>query len=375
MKVAIIGGGIAGLATAAHLIQQGVQVEVYEQCIVPSKVGMGFIMLSNGLQMLQELDLLAKAKKLGHPTHFFSLKNPTGTTILETPLEDALTMMRYDLIDLLQRKLPKSVVKFNHQFESFEYGKNKKLVAANFTNGNSVKADIFLAADGRASKVRTVVFPKRTLYEIREKEIVGVLKDKDLAAHFGEGFMKVISPDGGLSLGIVPAGNHRLIWYLQFDTQKYTSPSKEASKIKQFVLDRIRDWQAPIPALIEKTTVNKIHLWPIALLKNGFEQFYQANLLLLGDAAHPLSTLTSQGVNSALEDASQLAYLFAKFKLKDKPEYLENVFKKFQQVRLPILEEYERQGAVLLEKFLAPFESIDDFQIPLGNNKKNLILK
>src|SRR5260370_2229803 len=35
--------------------------------------------------------------------------------------------------------------------------------------------------------------------------------------------------------------------------------------------------------------------------------FYQGNLVLVGDAAHPLSPFTSQGVSSALADAVALA--------------------------------------------------------------------
>ena len=38
--------------------------------------------------------------------------------------------------------------------------------------------------------------------------------------------------------------------------------------------------------------------------------FHFHNMFLIGDACHPLLSMTSQGVNTALEDAIHLAQLF-----------------------------------------------------------------
>ena len=50
----------------------------------------------------------------------------------------------------------------------------------------------------------------------------------------------------------------------------------------------------------------RVHLWrPVET--ELIPQFHRANLALAGDAAHPLSPFTSQGVSSAIGDAVALA--------------------------------------------------------------------
>lgn len=48
-KAAIIGGGLAGLATAHCLHKMGMEVTVYERSAKNEQSGMGYLMLPNGL--------------------------------------------------------------------------------------------------------------------------------------------------------------------------------------------------------------------------------------------------------------------------------------------------------------------------------------
>ena len=56
-RIAIAGAGIAGLTTALALLQQGFEVEVYEQAAHLGEVGAGLQIAPNGTRVLQALGL------------------------------------------------------------------------------------------------------------------------------------------------------------------------------------------------------------------------------------------------------------------------------------------------------------------------------
>src|SRR5688500_9321443 len=65
--VAVIGGGIGGLAAALALLKRGIDVEVHEQAPELKEVGAGIQISSNGTRVLYELglkDALARVQVL-----------------------------------------------------------------------------------------------------------------------------------------------------------------------------------------------------------------------------------------------------------------------------------------------------------------------
>jgi len=64
-KIAIIGGGIGGLAAALALIRQGIDVAVYEQAPELKELGAGVQISSNGTRVLHALGLGPAIEKVG----------------------------------------------------------------------------------------------------------------------------------------------------------------------------------------------------------------------------------------------------------------------------------------------------------------------
>src|SRR5215475_10019937 len=56
-RIAIIGGGIGGLAAARALLQRGIEVTVYEQASRISEFGAGVVMTPNAMKALRSLGL------------------------------------------------------------------------------------------------------------------------------------------------------------------------------------------------------------------------------------------------------------------------------------------------------------------------------
>jgi len=121
-----------------------------------------------------------------------------------------------------------------------------------------------------------------------------------------------------------------------------------------------RNWCHPIPRLIEKTDFQKAYTWHTTDM-NPIPSFHRKNLVLIGDAAHVLLTLTSQGVSSALEDAICLTDLINQST--DQPQAV--IFNRFSNLRRGRMEEYFQLGRDLREQFLFPMQSIQKRDMPL----------
>src|SRR5215207_4242209 len=65
LRVAIVGGGIGGLAAANALLQRGLGVRVYEQASALTEVGAGLALQPNGLRMLRRLGFGAEITRWG----------------------------------------------------------------------------------------------------------------------------------------------------------------------------------------------------------------------------------------------------------------------------------------------------------------------
>src|SRR5512139_2572840 len=60
MKVAILGGGVAGVSTAIALKQKGFDVSVYERHDSPTTIGAGIVVWPNAAFVLEQLAVLSE---------------------------------------------------------------------------------------------------------------------------------------------------------------------------------------------------------------------------------------------------------------------------------------------------------------------------
>jgi salicylate hydroxylase len=65
LRVAIVGGGIGGVAAANALLQRNIDVSVYEQASALTEVGAGVALQPNGIRMLRRLGLGEGVKRWG----------------------------------------------------------------------------------------------------------------------------------------------------------------------------------------------------------------------------------------------------------------------------------------------------------------------
>lgn len=362
MKALIIGGGIAGLAAAITLRKSGWNIVVKERATQFTEVGLGFIILPNGLEALDQVGAGSLVRQHGRIIRKAVIRTPDGTIIKDDKLDNCLAIKRSSVIDALRSLVPSEYIQTGAEFSHFEYDSNGNASAAHFKDGSSEEADIFVAADGANSFIRSQLFPSHIVSKTKIKELVAIADLPGIVGQLDDQLLKTQSADG-VSIGLLPCNDKQIIWYMQFDCSKNDITDLSNENKKKFALNLLKNWPEPIQYILENTDYNTAFMWftkdmPV------LPAFHRNNIVLIGDAAHLVLPFTSQGVNSALQDAIILGRL-----LKDGKniESYDDVFTTYHQCRKEILEEYLLFGKMMANRFLDPHNfGNEDVPIPLA---------
>mgnify|MGYP003342506334 CR=1 FL=1 len=169
-----------------------------------------------------------------------------------------------------------------------------------------------------------------------------------LAQQLGTTFRKFMHPGGGLAVGLVPCGRGRVIWFMQFDSQRFQAPG--AGQAPAFFRQHLGDFPAPVQQAIEATPADAPHVWHTVDMDPP-PSMVRGNVALIGDAAHPLLPFTSQGANSALEDAALLARALEGCATEAQ---VEAAFERYNALRHPVMMRYVEAGRAIAASFVQP---------------------
>ena len=166
LSVAIIGGGIGGIAAALSLLRAGADVHVYERARTLSEVGAGVQVSPNASRILHGLGLADALAGMGvKPLALHQRRWDDGRTLLRTPLAEAMEaefgfphyqMHRADLLDTLVRALPAERLHVGHRLTALSI--TGIMSRPTFENGTHISVDALVGADGIHSAVRHVLF-------------------------------------------------------------------------------------------------------------------------------------------------------------------------------------------------------------------------
>jgi salicylate hydroxylase len=121
-KIAIIGGGIAGLAAAVAFHRRGIDATVYEQAPELSEIGAGVQMTPNAMKALKSLGLEQAAMAVAFEPESQVLRSwKSGRVIYRAPVSGfrerfgapGCSFHRADLLSILAAPLPASAVQLN----------------------------------------------------------------------------------------------------------------------------------------------------------------------------------------------------------------------------------------------------------------------
>jgi 2-polyprenyl-6-methoxyphenol hydroxylase-like FAD-dependent oxidoreductase len=349
MEIAVFGAGAAGLMTAIALNARGHRCRIYERSRQSHEAGMGFILMPEGLELMRSYGVHLSAV----PLHTYRCRNSAGEILLEEAMPaGAGGARRRDLIAALLAALPAETITFGAELDGLEFDRGGRVTTARVALGvgvSSIQADLFVGADGIHSRARHALFPDWPATPAPVMEIVGCVRCDTTIKWTGQDFNKFHALSGGLAFGVLPVDADHVVWYLQFDAKRFAPPPEsdgpEARRV--FVRRLAGDWAHPVPSLIDHTDFSDVYLWR-PLDTDLVPYFHQGNLVLVGDAAHPLSPFTSQGVSSAIADADALARALAS------ETEMERALTHYSTERRADCAPYISQGRDLTRQFLSP---------------------
>ena len=161
-QIAVVGAGLGGLTVAGFLQRAGFPVTIYEQAPTFSRIGAGIILSANATKVLRRLGVNDELTRAGIKAEcFVSRAWDTGSTIYEIHFDEAseqryggpyINIHRGDLHDVLAQVVAPKTIAFDHQLVDLRRSNDR--YSLRFANGETVRADIVIGADGIRSMVR-----------------------------------------------------------------------------------------------------------------------------------------------------------------------------------------------------------------------------
>jgi len=316
-RIAIVGGGIGGVAAAAFLHRAGLPAVVFEQAAALGEVGAGIILAPNAIRLLRRIGVMdhlaGRAVPLDVGWEFRRWAD--GRVLSWEDLarsceprygERTYTVHRADLHGAIASAVPAEAVRLGTRCTGVSVGGDRAVLS--FADGTSAGADIVIGADGVHSTVRgAVTEPSPATYSglCAFRAIVPADRAPDFArrrAHtlwLGPDHHLVHYPiSGGTAVNLVaiaPAGDYTVeSWSATATVEEFRAEfAGWDTRLQELI------WQAGTPgrwALLDREPLGRWSRGPVTLL---------------GDAAHPMFPFFAQGAAQSIEDAAVLARCLA----------------------------------------------------------------
>src|SRR5688572_8401169 len=165
-KIAIIGGGIAGLTLAIALQRKGFIVKVYEGAPKIQPLGAGLALAANAVKAFMDIGISDIVLKAGKILKVLRIKDQRGNTLTETDSEkltakfgviNNFTIHRADLHEVLIGQLNPGSLEVNKRCVDWE--KQGPATLLKFSDDTYSLADYVIACDGIHSVVRKQLLP------------------------------------------------------------------------------------------------------------------------------------------------------------------------------------------------------------------------
>lgn len=302
--VVVAGAGIGGLTLAIALRRRGARVRVFERAAHLGAVGAGIGLPANGVKALQALglgELVTKAGMIvGRAAILDSRGRPLGSEVNLTGVYQEIgaslvALHRARLHALLLEAVGSGVVSTGAQVVSFEQSANSVHVA--LMTGERVETGLLVGADGLHSSVRSQLIGNRTPVYSGYTSWRGVTPANAVTVPT----RTTESWGRGERFGIVPIGFGEIYWFAVADAP----PDGRDTDVTRELLARFGSWHEPVAAIIEATPAERILRTDI-YDRDPIERWHSGRVVLLGDAAHPMTPNLGQGAGQAIEDAVAL---------------------------------------------------------------------
>jgi 2-polyprenyl-6-methoxyphenol hydroxylase-like FAD-dependent oxidoreductase len=327
--IAIVGGGIAGLALALNLQARGLAAHVYEAVPVLREIGVGITLLPHAMKELTALGLDERLVARGIETRESAFFNRFGQRIYDEkrgrfagyPFPEIgihRGKLHLALYEAVCERLGAEAVTLDRRCVGLDQDADGVTLHFQQSDGSpvpSVRASAVIACDGINSAVRKAYYPDETVQFTGINTWRGVTRMPPILG--GRTYMRVGSIRTG-KIVIYPivddidgSGRQLVNWMAEIETAGIAANDWNKVSGPEGVLPIFRDWRfdwLDVPRMIAGADV--IFEYPM-VDKDPIERWSFDRVTFAGDAAHPMYPRGSNGSAQALIDGRVLAELMA----------------------------------------------------------------
>ena len=331
MKIIIAGAGIGGLAAALSLSKAGFDVNVYESAKEIKSLGVGINLLPHAVRVLTNLGLQNELSKIAVTTSELVYFNKFGQKIWQEPRgqfagykwpqysvhRGSLQMI---FLEAVKKELGEERIHTGHTLQHCKNTDNG--VEATFIDKDTkefittVQTDVLIGADGIHSVVRKQFYPDEGTP--RFSGIIlhrGITKAKPflsgssmiMAGYPAQKF--VAYP---ITLDLDENGNQLINWIadLKVDSENIPAQDWNRKADKQKLLSAFHFWKFDwLDILTLIGNAEAVYEFPMSD-RDPLPRWSFDRITLLGDAAHPMYPIGSNGASQAILDAESLTHAF-----------------------------------------------------------------
>ena len=328
MKAIIVGGGIGGLTTALMLHQRGIACEIYEQADAVRELGVGINTLPHAILELKKLGLLERLDEAAIRTFELIYTNRLGQEIWREPrgIDAGYDVPQFSIHrGRLQSVIHKAVVERLGPdairtgarlgaFKQDEGGVTGWFFDRAGAHVATARGDILVGADGIHSTVRGALYPGEgppvwnglmlwrgatewpAFLTGRSMIVAGGLSSKMVVYPIAEGWRQGIKLTNWAVVAKISDGG------VPPRKEDWSRPGRREDLMPHVV--RFSIPHLNVQKLIESTP----ELWEYPMCdRDPLPRWTHGRVTLLGDAAHPMYPVGSNGASQAILDARCLA--------------------------------------------------------------------
>jgi 2-polyprenyl-6-methoxyphenol hydroxylase-like FAD-dependent oxidoreductase len=324
-RILIVGGGIAGLALARALRQQGLVSEIIERAASWPASGTGLYLPGNGVRALDALGLadkvLARAVCMSQQRildHAGRQLAKIDVAKLWKPVGPCVGIARGDLHRIL---LEGTGVRIRLGTTLATLSQENDAVNVAFTDGSTGTYDLVVGADGIRSSIRQLVFGGIHPHQL------GQVSWRFLVDHCGAVKTWTAMLGARQAFLLMPVGSNRLYCYADLLTFATHDPTN--GDLFQFRALFTGFAEPVMTILSELESFHSIHFSPIEEIV--VDRCVRGRVVLIGDAAHAMSPNMAEGASMALEDALVLSRMLT---TEDSPAEALSAFSERRRARI-----------------------------------------
>lgn len=337
LRVAIIGGGIGGAATAVALHRKGIKADLYEQATAIKEVGAGIGMRPPTLHFFKKWGIYDEIVQKSSVSDYMDVSTAHGDVsvkeewplLTENPEETwARLIHRADVIDTLLNHVPSNNIHLKHRCKKII--EHDDYADVYFENGKKIEADLVIAADGIRSTIRRQFFSDAEPVYSGMHAYRTLLKEKDAFFVVNDTF-RVFVAESGAHIYLMPLHHRNQVSY------DITVHSEDASRRPEVSREQILQHLEEFDPKFKKMAMIAEDFTCHAVYDIDPINRWTSNCIgLLGDAAHAMLHHRGQGANMAIQDAGVLAESI------EEADTIQGALKIYESRRKPTTYQYQK---------------------------------